>query len=126
MGVSPLLGEEPGAGAAFGLGLKCSDCFALENMSLARDTPLLRRFFSVFGFEASLALRSNPLPGAPPMAVSVVVAAGAGPRESPVAGPSLTASSSSFPGDDPNMRFSKPPLLEKLRRLLPARLKDSR
>lgn len=125
MGVSAFPGEEPGGGAALGFGLKCNDCFALENISLARDTPLLRLFFSVLGFEASLALRSSPLPE-PPIVESFVEAAGAGPRGSFTAGPSFTATSSSFPGEVPNMRFSKPPLLEKLRRLLPARLKDSR
>jgi hypothetical protein len=48
----------------------------------------------------------------------------AGLDASPMGGPSMAATSSSLPGDEPNILFSRPPLLEKLRRLLPARLAD--
>ena len=124
LGLVAVVGEEP---------LRCSDCFALENISLARDdTPLLRRFFSVVGVEpASLGLRSleeDPLPAVPdtPGAPLSVVGAAAGFGASLAVGPSTAASSSSLPGEVPNILFSRPPWLEKLRRLFPARLMVSR
>jgi hypothetical protein len=124
------VGEEP---------LKCSEFFALENMSLARLTPELLRFFSAVGFvPASMLFRSvgrDPLPEdlLPPRDASsnAVVAVDAaddwvGLVLSPGAGASTAATSSSFP--EPNIRFSKPPppaWEEKLLRLFPARLKVS-
>jgi hypothetical protein len=109
-----LVGEEPP---------RCSDCFALENMSRARDTPLLRRFLSV-GAEASLDLRSmeaEPLLVvfvAPAAALSATGAAGFG--ASLLAGVSMVEFSSSFAL--PNIFESRPPWA--LRRLLPASLDD--
>ena len=107
------VGEEPP---------KCNDCFALENMSRARDTPLVRRFLSG-GAADSLILRSvaaEPLL-APcvPGALSVEDAA-AGLGASWVAGVSMADPSSSFAF--PNIFESKPPWA--LRRLLPASLGD--
>jgi hypothetical protein len=118
--------------------LKCSEFFALENISLARLTPELLRFFSVVGveFASPLPFRSveaDPLPegitDAPSVGIedvggAVVVA---GFELSPVVGPSAAVTSSSLP--EPNMRFSKPPppgWEEKLLRLFPARVKASR
>jgi hypothetical protein len=101
---------------------RCSDCFALENISRARDTPLLRRFLSV-GAEASLGLRSidvDPLLAvfAPPAAPLSVAVAAAGRGASLFAGISVAELSSSLVF--PNIFESKPPWA--LRRLLPASL----
>lgn len=104
----------------------CNDCLALENMSRARDTPLLRRFRSG-GAAASLPLRS---PGAEPLlavlepaaAALSVVGAAAGLGASLPAGVSMAEPSSSFAF--PNIFESKPPWA--LRRLLPASLGGSR
>jgi hypothetical protein len=103
---------------------RCNDCFALENMSRARDTPLLRRFLSA-GAEASLGLRSieaEPLlvvfiaPAAPLSVAGAAVGCGA----SLLAGVPMVELSSSFAF--PNIFESKPPWA--LRRLLPASLID--
>jgi hypothetical protein len=107
------VGEEPP---------RCSDCFALENMSRARDTPLLRRFLSV-GAEASLGLRSmeaEPLlvVFVAPAAALSVTEAGVGFGASWFAGVSMAELSSSFAF--PNIFESKPPWA--LLRLLPASL----
>jgi hypothetical protein len=62
--------------------LKCSEFFALENMSLARDTPLERRFFSVVGVVlllASLLLRSVDVVPLPVALAAGVPSVGAGP-----------------------------------------------
>jgi hypothetical protein len=129
-----VVGDDP-------LPLRCSDCFALENMSLARLTPELLRFFSVVGLgPASLLLR--PV-GVDPFPAGVAAAAEASsPRtgaavagedagacldESTLAGLSMAAPSSSLL--EPNIRFNKPPppaWEEKLRLLFPARVKVSR
>ena len=102
---------------------RCNDCFALENMSRARDTPLLRRFLSV-GAEASLGLRSmeaEPLLVVFVGAAAALSAAGAaGLGASLLAGVSTAGLSSSFAL--PNIFESKPPWA--LRRLLPASLED--
>ena len=103
------VGEEPP---------KCSDCFALENMSRARDTPLVRRFLSG-GAAESLPLRSVAAEPLLAPCVSVEDAA-AGLGASLAAGVSMAELSSSFAF--PNIFESKPPWA--LRRLLPASLGD--
>jgi hypothetical protein len=123
------VGDEP---------LKCSEFFALENISLARLTPELLRFFSVVGVEFASLLPFRSVEAAPlPEGITDAPSAGiedvggavvvAGFELSPVVGPSTAVTSSSLP--EPNMRFNKPPppgWEEKLLRLFPARVKDSR
>lgn len=120
--------------------LRWREFFALENMSRARLTPELRRFFSAVGVDPAslpfLSVEAAPLPegfallrGASSVGIEDVGGgvAAAGFVLSPAVGPSTGATSSSFP--EPNMRLSKPPppaWEEKLRRLFPARLKNSR
>jgi hypothetical protein len=101
-------------------------------MSLARDTPLLLLFFSPPAeLLASLLLRSvgfEALFSDRLARVGVVssVEAVAGLFEvSTGGGASMAVVSSSLPGDVPNILFNRPPWLEKLLRLLPARLKIS-
>ena len=108
-----MVGEDP---------WRCNDCRALESMSFAFDTPLVLRFRTSVPGLASLLLRlgdADPLPArfSPPVVESTALA-------SVAVGASIAVELSSFPGDEPNILFSRPPELEKLRRLLPARLSD--
>jgi hypothetical protein len=103
------------------------DCFALENMSRARNTPLLRRFFSPLGVASSFAFRFEGL--LPPARLSPPLLDSAAGVDVEIFGGSATdvdstALSSSFPGvdEEPNILFNRPPELEKLLRLFPARL----
>ena len=114
------VGEEP---------VKWSDCFALENMSRARETPLLRRFFSLDGGFVSLLLRSEVdvlealLPAR--FLSSVPVSLAGETLSDSVAGLESIAESSSLLAL-PNILFKRPPCVEKLLRLLPAGLMGSR
>ena len=111
----PDVGEEP---------CKWSEFFALENMSRARDTPLLRLLGVVVGM-GSVLLRSAVGDvllrfSLPAFVWSAALAFGASASVGVEA--STAEESSSLPGDVPNILFNRPPWLEKLLRLLPARL----
>lgn len=105
---------------------RCRVCFALENMSLAaRETPLVLLCLDA---PASLFLRSEGVdvlpdrfsrPGVSSVDELAFFCAPVG------TGASMAVASSSFPGELPNILFNRPPWVEKLRRLLPARLKRS-
>jgi hypothetical protein len=111
----PDVGDEP---------CRWNVCFALDNISRARDTPLLLLFGALLGV-GSLFLRSAVGDALmrfslPAFASSVEEPLRASDGDGTEA--STAVVSSSFPGDVPNILFNRPPWLEKLLRLFPARL----
>jgi len=104
-----------GLPAAFGEELRrCRDCRAFEMMSLAFATPLLLRFLSPAKLFSVRSARGLPLLAFSPLfcdslPLSELAAEGSLSRED--------SESLSDVEDEPNILFSRPPWLEKLRRL---------
>jgi len=104
-----------GLPAAFGEELRrCRDCRAFEMISLAFATPLLLRFLSPAEL---LSVRSRR--GLPLLAFSPLFCDSLPVSELAAKGSLLREDSESFSDveDEPNILFSRPPWLEKLRRL---------